>query len=110
MLRRSWSICDSRVISAQSFLEDEKVPDNEKIFETAIVVWDGYTGGLQTLYPHTKLFIPWRHPYDPRILFTAGWDGTTVISDIFTGTILYKYVNKFRPTQLVYHVVFQGNQ
>ena len=96
-----WSICDSRVISAQSFLEDEKVPDNEKIFETAIVVWDGYTGErLQTLYPHTKpIYTMETHPYDPRILFTAGWDGTTVISDIFTGTILYKYVNKFRPTR-----------
>ena len=33
-----WSRCDSRVISAQSFCEDDKVPDNEKIFETAIAV------------------------------------------------------------------------
>ena len=37
------------------------------------------------------------HPHDPRVLLTAGWDGTTVISDIFTGTILYTYVNKFSP-------------
>lgn len=96
-----WSRCDSRVISAQSFCEDDKVPDNEKIFETAIVVWDGYTGErLETIYPHKKpIYTMETHPHDPRILLTAGWDGTTVISDIFTGTILYTYVNKFRPTR-----------
>ena len=55
---------------------------------------------LETMYPHKKpIYTMETHPHDPRILLTAGWDGTTVISDIFTGTILYTYVNKFRPTQ-----------
>ena len=52
------------------------------------------------MYPHKKpIYTMETHPHDPRILLTAGWDGTTVISDIFTGTILYTYVNKFRPTR-----------
>ena len=71
-----WSLNDEFVISASS---DGKVR-----------VWDSDTGRLvHVLNAHTKeVYIMDAHPFDKRVIFTAGYDGKCILWDIEKGVEL----------------------
>ena len=71
-----WSLNDDFVISASS---DGKVR-----------VWDSVTGRLvHVLNAHTKeVYIMDAHPFDKRVIFTAGYDGKCILWDIEKGVEL----------------------
>ncbi|XP_013360293.1 PREDICTED: bromodomain and WD repeat-containing protein 1 isoform X2 [Chinchilla lanigera] len=73
---------------------------NDSIVVTAVndhvlKVWNSYTGQLlHNLLGHAdEVFVLETHPFDPRIMLSAGHDGSIFIWDITKGTKLKHYFN-----------------
>ncbi|XP_064412563.1 PH-interacting protein [Latimeria chalumnae] len=58
-------------------------------------VWNSYTGQLiHVLMGHEdEVFVLEPHPFDPRVLFSAGHDGNVIVWDLARGTKIRSYFN-----------------
>ncbi|XP_073445803.1 PH-interacting protein isoform X2 [Dendrobates tinctorius] len=58
-------------------------------------VWDSYTGQLiHILMGHEdEVFVLESHPFDPRVLFSAGHDGNVIVWDLARGVKIRSYFN-----------------
>ncbi|XP_063772924.1 PH-interacting protein isoform X1 [Pseudophryne corroboree] len=58
-------------------------------------VWDSYTGQLiHILMGHEdEVFVLESHPFDPRVLFSAGHDGYVIVWDLARGVKIRSYFN-----------------
>ncbi|TRY85163.1 hypothetical protein DNTS_006353 [Danionella cerebrum] len=77
----SWDRHDSTVITA--------------VNNHLLKVWNSYTGQLlHILKGHeAEVFVLEPHPYDPRIMLSAGHDGNVIIWDLIRGTKTMHYFN-----------------
>lgn len=58
-------------------------------------VWNSYTGQLiHVLMGHEdEVFVLEPHPFDPRVLFSAGHDGNVIVWDLARGVKIRSYFN-----------------
>uniref|UniRef100_A0A4W5KVG7 Uncharacterized protein n=1 Tax=Hucho hucho TaxID=62062 RepID=A0A4W5KVG7_9TELE len=77
----AWDRHDNTVITAANNL--------------TIKVWNSTTGNLiHILMGHEdEVFVLEPHPFDPRILFSAGHDGNAIIWDLDRGVKIRSYFN-----------------
>uniref|UniRef100_A0A8B9SXV7 Pleckstrin homology domain interacting protein n=1 Tax=Anas platyrhynchos TaxID=8839 RepID=A0A8B9SXV7_ANAPL len=55
-------------------------------------VWNSFTGQLIHI-PHDEVFVLEPHPFDPRVLFSAGHDGNVIVWDLARGVKIRSYFN-----------------
>uniref|UniRef100_A0A4W4HN26 PH-interacting protein n=1 Tax=Electrophorus electricus TaxID=8005 RepID=A0A4W4HN26_ELEEL len=77
----AWDYHDNMVITAANNL--------------TLKVWNSYTGSLiHTLMGHEdEVFVLEPHPFDPRVLFSAGHDGNAIVWDLTRGVKIRSYFN-----------------
>ncbi|KAL6483079.1 hypothetical protein MHYP_G00079510 [Metynnis hypsauchen] len=77
----AWDRHDNTVITAANNL--------------TLKVWNSYTGSLiHILMGHEdEVFVLEPHPFDPRVLFSAGHDGNAVVWDLARGVKIRSYFN-----------------
>ncbi|KAM7399553.1 hypothetical protein PAMP_018818 [Pampus punctatissimus] len=71
-------------------------------------VWNSYTGQLlHILKGHeAEVFVLEPHPFDPRIILSAGHDGNVFIWDLLRGTSTQHYFNML-PDQVFFHTDYR---
>lgn len=82
-----WSNRDEYVVSSSS--------------DAKIRIWNSYTGQLvRILEAHTReVYIMDTHPFDERIILTAGYDGKCILWDIEKGVALSRFSTESRTAQ-----------
>ncbi|XP_062870970.1 PH-interacting protein [Trichomycterus rosablanca] len=77
----AWNRHDNMVITAANNL--------------TLKVWNSYTGSLiHILLGHEdEVFVLEPHPFDPRVLFSAGHDGNAIVWDLARGVKIRSYFN-----------------
>ncbi|KAG7460831.1 hypothetical protein MATL_G00203080 [Megalops atlanticus] len=77
----AWDRHDNTVITAANNL--------------TLKVWNSYTGNLiHVLMGHEdEVFVLEPHPFDPRVLFSAGHDGNAIVWDLARGVKIRSYFN-----------------
>ncbi|KAK3519346.1 hypothetical protein QTP70_024773 [Hemibagrus guttatus] len=77
----AWNRHDNMVITAANNL--------------TLKVWNSYTGSLiHILMGHEdEVFVLEPHPFDPRVLFSAGHDGNAIVWDLARGVKIRSYFN-----------------